>query len=110
MSSADWMSRNFFRRIELAFPIEDGVLRERIISEILATSLADTVKARLLQPDGSYLRVMPARRAKPRRSQFEFLAQAAPGDDASRKPAAGKTRYPQVRLVPSPFAPEKRRK
>ena len=110
VSSADWMSRNFFRRIELAFPIEDGVLRERIISEILATSLADTVKARLLQPDGSYLRVMPARRAKPRRSQFEFLAQAAPGDDASRKSVAGKTRYPQVRLVPSPFAPEKRRK
>src|SRR5205814_10599628 len=40
ISSADWMPRNFFRRIELAVPIEDGVLRERIIHEILAGSLA----------------------------------------------------------------------
>ena len=49
ISSADWMPRNFYGRIELAFPIEDGVLRERIISEILAISLADEAKARSLQ-------------------------------------------------------------
>ena len=48
IGSADWMPRNFFRRIEVAFPIEDGVLRERIISEMLAVSLADNVKARFL--------------------------------------------------------------
>ena len=49
ISSADWMPRNFFRRIELAIPVEDGVLRERLISEVLAISLADNSKARFLQ-------------------------------------------------------------
>ncbi|HEY9508555.1 MAG TPA: polyphosphate kinase 1, partial [Verrucomicrobiae bacterium] len=56
ISSADWMPRNFVRRIELAIPIEDGILRERIIKEILAVSLADNVKARFLAKDGSYSR------------------------------------------------------
>src|SRR5207249_6886160 len=56
LSSADWLPRNLFRRIELAFPIEDGVLRERLISEVLAISLADNVKARYLRPGGSYHR------------------------------------------------------
>ena len=50
------MPRNFFRRIEVVFPIEDGILRERIISEVLAISLADNTKARFLQSDGSYRR------------------------------------------------------
>ena len=50
LASADWMNRNLFRRIEVAFPIEDGVLQDRIIREILAISLADNTKARILQP------------------------------------------------------------
>src|SRR5262249_31066516 len=37
IASADWMQRNLFRRIEIAFPIEDGVIRERLVREILAT-------------------------------------------------------------------------
>src|SRR4029077_16409589 len=48
IASADWLPRNFFRRIELAVPIEDGILRERIINEILAVSLADNARARFL--------------------------------------------------------------
>src|SRR5436309_8053117 len=77
ISSGDWMPRNFFRRIEVAAPIEDGILRERIINEILAVSLADNAKARFLQADGSYRRApIPARNSKPRRSQAEFMALA----------------------------------
>jgi polyphosphate kinase len=110
LSSADWMPRNFFGRIELAFPIEDGNLRERIIREVLAVSLADTAKARCLQPDGSYRRAMPDRGNEPCRSQFEFMALAGAGKDAPRKPAGGKTGYPQVKLAASPFSAEKRRK
>ena len=53
IASADWLPRNFFRRIELAIPIEDGVLRERLIKEILGITLADNTKARFLHPDGS---------------------------------------------------------
>src|SRR6185295_18574578 len=41
IASADWMQRNFFRRIELAFPIEDGGLRDRVIREVLGVSLRD---------------------------------------------------------------------
>src|SRR5688572_21562726 len=43
VGSADWMPRNFFRRIEVLFPVEDGTLRERIITEILGISLSDNV-------------------------------------------------------------------
>ena len=76
LSSADWMPRNFFRRIEAAFPIEDGNLRERIIKEILAISLADTAKARVLRSDGAYQRIPPADGKSHRRSQAEFIALA----------------------------------
>jgi polyphosphate kinase len=107
VSSADWMPRNFFRRIELAFPIEDGNLRERIISAVLAISLADNVKARALHPDGAYRRVAPEPGGKPRRSQFDFLARASDAEEVSRKPAAGKATRPRVKLRPSPFASRK---
>ena len=76
VASADWMPRNFFRRIEVVFPIEDGVLRDRIINEILAVSLADNTKARLLQSDGSYQLVRAAKGETARRSQVEFIALA----------------------------------
>ncbi len=59
--SADWMPRNFFRRVELAFPIEDPELRRRIIEEILPTELRDNEDAQELQPDSTY--VPPARAA-----------------------------------------------
>ncbi|HET6282383.1 MAG TPA: hypothetical protein VFH73_15560, partial [Polyangia bacterium] len=59
LSSADWMPRNFVRRVEVMFPIEDEGLRDRMVEEILAISLADTVKARRLLPDGTYVRVRP---------------------------------------------------
>jgi len=55
LSSADWMERNFFRRVEVAFPILDKKLRERIISE-LNGYLEDTAQAWLLQADGTYQR------------------------------------------------------
>ncbi len=101
LSSADWLPRNFFRRIELAFPVEDGVLRERIIREVLGVSLADNRKARGLRPDGSYRRVPPAAGEKPCRSQFEFIRLAAE-PEATPRPVDGKTRYPKVRLAPRP--------
>ncbi len=110
ISSADWMPRNFFRRIELAIPVEDGVLRERLINEVLAISLGDTCKARLLQADGSYQRAAPAGGGKSRRSQVQFMAVAQAEENAPLKPADGKTRYPLVQIAPSPFATPKRKK
>ncbi len=102
LSSADWLPRNFFRRIELAFPIEDGVLRERVIREILGVSLADNQKARALLPDASYQRLAPAPREKPCRSQFEFVRLALEPIDTAPRRIDGKTRYPKVRLAARP--------
>jgi len=56
LSSADWMPRNFFRRVEVAFPVVDPELSRQAI-EILQTSLRDTARARALRSDGSYVRV-----------------------------------------------------
>ena len=54
--SADWMPRNLFERCEVVFPVDDPVLSDRLRNEILGSYLADNVKARLLQPDGTYVR------------------------------------------------------
>jgi polyphosphate kinase len=57
LSSADWMSRNMTRRIELAWPVTDPVLRQRIIDECLIAYLHDGRDAWDLAPDGQYHRV-----------------------------------------------------
>jgi polyphosphate kinase len=59
LASADWMPRNFYRRVEIAFPIESPKLREEIVQEILPAFLNDRVKARELLPDGRYMRLKP---------------------------------------------------
>ena len=70
-SSGDWMPRNFFRRVELTFPILAERLRTRVENEILATYLADNVKAWKLHPDGTYKKRSPS---EPRvRSQERFI-------------------------------------
>ena len=79
IASADWMPRNFLRRIEIMCPIEDASLRTRLLDEVLGTALRDNVKARRLQPDGSY---SPVEKTGARlRSQSALLEQAkiAPG-------------------------------
>jgi len=54
VSSADWMPRNFDRRVEIVFPIEDERLKTRFIDEILASALLDDTNVRILKSDGSY--------------------------------------------------------
>jgi polyphosphate kinase len=56
-SSADWMPRNFRRRVELMFPVLDPTLKKRCTEEILATMCADTAKSWKLESDGRYVRV-----------------------------------------------------
>ena len=77
--SADWMPRNFKKRAEILYPIEDTELKARIIDEILMTYLGDNVKARLMQSDGSYVRVTPKDGAKLVRSQSALIAIARAG-------------------------------
>ncbi len=54
--SADWMPRNLYERCEVVFPVVDEAAKRRLRDEILEAYLRDNVKARLLRPDGSYVR------------------------------------------------------
>jgi polyphosphate kinase len=102
VTSADWMPRNFFRRIEVAFAIEDGRLADRLISEVLATSFADNSKSHELQSDGSYRRVRAPKGEASRRSQTGFMALAEGGHSRELSRRDRGLKYPEVRLATQP--------
>jgi polyphosphate kinase len=102
LGSADWMPRNLFERCEVVFPVRDAAARARIHEEILPAYLADTTKARLQQPDGSYLRANKVLKDAKTFSAQEFLMQLAEGKvdlDAIPKPSEAK---PGVRTTRKP--------
>ena len=72
LSSADWMGRNFFRRIELCFPVLDPALKRRVVREGLQPYLDDNGQAWAMDADGGYARVKP-RRGRRRSAQDELL-------------------------------------
>ena len=71
-ASADWMERNFFRRVEVAFPIENRKLQERVVREALNACLKDNTQAWVLDADGRYTRLAPAG-AEPFSAQAQLL-------------------------------------
>ncbi len=73
LSSADWMPRNFHRRVEVMFPIESPDLKQRILHEIIPIYQRDNTRIRVLKADGTYYRETPDGHT-PHRSQEEFLA------------------------------------
>jgi polyphosphate kinase len=75
--SADWMPRNLFERCEVIYPIRDGQIKARVRDEILAAYLVDNVKARELQPDGSYVHLHPE--GQPGFSAQDFFIEVAEG-------------------------------
>jgi polyphosphate kinase len=76
LGSADLMPRNLNRRVEVLFPLEGAKLIRRMRDEILAIYLADTVKARRMQNDGSYVRVSSQNGKRPVNSQSFLIARA----------------------------------
>ena len=74
LSSADWMNRNMLRRIELAWPVTDAVIRQRIVDECLVAYLHDGVDAWDLQSDGTYSRVYASRPGKSHGAQAALMA------------------------------------
>jgi len=84
LSSADWMPRNFHRRVEVMCPVRDPAARARLLDEVLGESLRDNVKARRLSVDGTYARI-DAGDAPPHRSQAALLDSARRG---TTRPAA----------------------
>jgi len=102
LGSADWMPRNLFERCEVVFPVRDPVALARIHDEILPAYLADTVKARLQQPDGSYVRASKIYKDAPLFSSQDFLMQLAEGKvDLGAIPKLPK---PDAAKTPAKFA------
>jgi polyphosphate kinase len=73
LSSADWMGRNLFKRIEVAFPVRDPEQKRRVVDEGLFRYLTDNRDAWELQPDGRWIKVVPRRGARVRSAQAELL-------------------------------------
>ena len=73
LSSADWMNRNMLRRVELAWPVLDPVLRARVIDECLNVYLNDNTDAWVLQPDSSYVRLQPVVRRQKLSAQAQLM-------------------------------------
>ncbi len=93
ISSADFMTRNTIRRIEVAAPVNSQVIRNRVL-HIFDIMLRDNVKARLQNPDGSYSRTAPSEGEEPLDAQEFFIAEAAANAQAavSKKPVRVKVR------------------
>jgi polyphosphate kinase len=71
--SSDWMTRNFFRRVEALYPVQDPALRAYLINEVLASELHDNVDARTLQPEGTYVPVARKDHEPPFSAQRYFM-------------------------------------
>ncbi|HSH06465.1 MAG TPA: polyphosphate kinase 1 [Burkholderiales bacterium] len=92
LASADWMDRNFFRRIELCFPVLDPALKQRVIREGLQSYLDDNCQAWEMQADGGYEQARP-RRGRRRAAQEELMSALgkpapAPASETQPTPAA----------------------
>ena len=91
------MPRNFLRRVEVAFPIENPALRDEIVNDVLPKFLHDRVKARELQPDGSYRRLKPEGTEPREQAQLQFR-------ERSRRPVgknvSGQEKKRGARLIP----------
>ena len=81
LASADWMGRNLFRRIEVAFPVLDPELARRVVDEGLRAYLADNREAWQLDARGRWTKVRPRRGAKRRAAQAELLARMREPDE-----------------------------
>ncbi len=98
MGSADWMPRNLDKRVEIMFPVEDKKLKEKVI-HILEIQLADTMKAHILQPDGTYAK--QDLRGKTRLcAQDYFVKEAAAYAEAESDPIRDRVFIPEESVEP----------
>src|SRR5213082_3140389 len=103
LSSADWMPRNFFRRIEVAFPLETPALRDQITNDVIPAFLHDRVKARELQPDGKYRRLKPEGSEPRAQAQWHFREVSR---ERAKKMSGSKKKLRAAKLTPITVASE----
>jgi polyphosphate kinase len=94
LGSADWMERNLNRRVEVLFPIEDPLLKTRILDEIIKTAMSDNVKIRAVREDGQHHRIEAI--GEPLRSQKRFIELAR----GSKQPKQPEAQLPEPRMSP----------
>lgn len=82
LGSADLMPRNLDRRVEVLFPVEDPTTRAAIVSAILPVQLGDTVKVRIMNPDGTYSRAILAEAPEPVNAQSWLVEHRGSWHDA----------------------------
>jgi len=99
LASADWMPRNFIRRVEVMFPVEEPKLKARIVDEILPTVLGDNVKARAQQADGAYQRLAANNGNAPLRSQAALQGLARESARESAREMGNVGRRPFVPIL-----------
>src|SRR6266567_645659 len=104
LSSADWMPRNFYRRIELAFPVKNPTLRDQITNEVLPSFLNDRVKARELQSDRSYRRLKPEGSEPSAQAQWHFREVSR---ERAKKMTGSKKKLRADKLIPITVASDK---
>ncbi len=78
LSSADWMGRNMFRRIEIAWPVRDAALRQRVIDECLVPYLLDRCDAWAQASDGRYQRVADSGASAQAALTARYMTRSAP--------------------------------
>jgi polyphosphate kinase len=111
ISSADWMPRNFHRRVEVMVPILDNDIKNRLLNEVLAVSMSDNVKSWALHADGSYARMVPAGET-PVRAQARFIELARERVKEAEAHIRSSARYQFVQVHPTGKngIPEERRR
>jgi polyphosphate kinase len=112
ISSADWMPRNFHRRVEVMIPILDGDIKNRLMNEILALSRADNIKSWTLGSDGSYTRAVPAPGEAPLRAQSRFieLARERVKEGEAHIRSSGRYQFVQVHPTKNGIVEDRRRR
>lgn len=91
LSSADFMTRNTLRRVEVGVPVRDPALKARI-REMFRIMLRDNIKARVQMPDGNYVKVERGEEEEPLNSQEYFFEEAYRAAETAKEPIPGPVR------------------